>query len=98
MTLLEAERFTQAETHETLEHSTGKDVPMWVIDELLLQLTLYGLITKSADGYCWTIPLVHDTLRADPERVYRVQRLVQELPENFAAWITPYRGSAQSAL
>lgn len=96
--LLDAETFTQSETHATLERSVGKDVPMWVVDQLLLQLTLYGLITKTGEGYCWTIPLVHDTLRAEHERNYRVKRLLQELPEHFAAWITPQKDGSSSSL
>jgi hypothetical protein len=65
------------------------------MDQILLQLTLYGLITQGHGTYRWTIPLVCDTLRADPERVYRRQRLLQELPAHFAAWITPQMGGGR---
>lgn len=95
--LLEAESFTQAEAHENLERSVGKTVPLWVIDQILLQLTLYGLVTQTGGGYRWTIPLVRDTLLADTERLYRIQRLLQELPEHFAAWITPQMDSGASS-
>ena len=95
--LLEAESFTQSEAHTSLECSVRKTVPLWVIDQILLQLTLYGLVTKTGDGYHWTIPLVRNILLADVEREYRVQRLLQELPEHFAAWITPQMDSGSSA-
>jgi hypothetical protein len=96
--LLEAESFTQSEAHTSLEGSVRKTVPLWVIDQILLQLTLYGLVTKTGDGYHWTIPLVRNILLADAEREYRVQRLLQELPEHFAAWITPQMDSGSSAI
>lgn len=94
--LLESEAFTQEVTHTSLEQATERTVPLPVIQQLLLQLTLYGLVTYSDGAYRWTIPLVRDTLLADPERPYRVQRLRAELPVSFAAWITPQREGTQA--
>jgi hypothetical protein len=94
--LLEVESFTHSEAHESLERSVGRAVPLWVMGQILLQLILYGLITKTGNDYRWTIPLVRDTLLADVEREYRVQRLLQELPEHFATWITPQMDSGSS--
>ena len=87
--LLESEAFTQEAAHTCPERATDQAVPLRVIQQLLLQLTLYGLVTHTGGVYRWTIPLVRDTLLTDPERTYRVQRLRRELPESFAAWITP---------
>ena len=68
----------------------GKAIPLRVIEQTLLQLVLYGLVAESEDHYTWTIPLVRDTLLTGRDREYRVSQLLQELPKDFAAWITPH--------
>ena len=60
-----------------------------MIEQILLQLVLFGLLAESGDRYRWTIPLVRETLLAGQDRDYRVSLLLKELPADFAAWITP---------
>jgi len=68
----------------------GKEIPLRVIEQTLLQFVLYGLVAESEDHYTWTIPLVRDTLLAGRDREYRVSQLLKELPKDFVAWITPH--------
>ena len=94
--VLERDGFGLAEAHGYLEQAAGRDVPLWVIEQILLQLVLFGLLAESGDRYRWTIPLVRDTLLAGQDRDYRVSLLLKELPADFAAWITPAERSAGS--
>ncbi len=75
--------------HTPAWKAPGQTVPLRVMQQILLQLSLYGLVTQGGGAYRWTIPLLRDTLLADPARAYRVPRLLSELPASFAAWITP---------
>jgi AAA domain len=87
--ILESDEFSFAEAHGCLEQAVSKDVPLWMIEQILRQLVLYGLVAESGDRYRWTIPLVREALLASQDREYRVLQLPQELPVDFAAWITP---------
>ena len=87
--LLEADTFSLAQAHACLEQMAGREIPLRVIEQILLQLVLYGLVAESEDNYMWTIPLVRDTLLAGRDREYRVSQLLLELPKDVAAWITP---------
>jgi type II secretory pathway predicted ATPase ExeA len=87
--LLEQETFGLASAHVCLEQAAGRAEPLWTIERILLQLVLYGLVTETDDHYRWSIPLVRDTLLAGRDRAHRIDRLLQELPDDFAEWITP---------
>ena len=71
--LLAVESFTQSEAHESLERSVRKTIPLWVIDQILLQLTPYGLVTKTGNDYRWTIPLGCDTLLTNGARTLQTE-------------------------
>jgi ligand-binding sensor domain-containing protein len=87
--ILESAEFSFAQAHGCLEQAVGKSIPLRVVEQILLQLVLYGLVAESGDRYRWTIPLVRETLLAGQDREHRVSRLLRELPVGFAAWITP---------
>lgn len=89
--LLEKDRFSLAEAHVGLEQTVDRTIPLGTIEETLVQLVLYGLLVDSNDQYQWAIPLVRNTLLAEAGREHRLTRLLQELPDDFAAWITPSR-------
>ncbi len=74
-----------------LEQTTGRTIPLGTIEEILMQLMLYGLLVDANGQYQWAIPLVRDTLLDEAGRKHRLARLLQELPDDFAAWITPSR-------
>jgi hypothetical protein len=87
--LLAQDDFSLAAAHACLERTLQRAVPLWVIERILLQLVIFGLVSEFNDRYRWSIPLLRATLLAGEDRGYRVARLLQELPENFSAWITP---------
>ncbi len=85
--LLVRERFTTSEAHGVLEEAVGREVPIGVLDELLVQLVLYGFARRSGDGYEWTIPLLREALLTAPDREYRIRRRVSELGTDALAWV-----------
>jgi hypothetical protein len=87
--LLAHDDFSLAQAHACLERTLQREVPLWVIERILLQLVIFGLVTEFNDRYRWSIPLLRTTLLAGEDREYRVARLLQELPADFSAWITP---------
>ena len=57
-----------------------------MLDQLLMQLVLYGFARESDDGYEWTIPLLREALLTAADRGHRVRRLVSELGSDASAW------------
>ncbi|MCP4658928.1 MAG: hypothetical protein GY856_26245, partial [bacterium] len=84
--LLGRDRFTLAEAHGVLEEATGRNVPIGVLEALLVQLVLYGFVGEGRDGYRWTIPLLRETLLSAQDRDYRLERVIEELPADPMSW------------
>ena len=87
--LLQQDGFSLVQAHEVLENTVERAIPLWVVERILLQLVIFGLVEESAGYYQWAIPLVRNTLLSSFDLEYRVSRLVQELGDDFAIWITP---------
>ena len=85
--LLELDSFTLSEAHISLEDTVEREIPLTVLESLLLQLVLYGFVSELEDRYKWTIPLLRDCLLSGDRR-HRIARLVEELPDDPAFWPT----------
>lgn len=74
--LLERDAFTLSAGHACLEEAVGREIPLAVIEAILVQLVLYGFVAETEDRYRWTIPLLRETLLAGNDREHRVGRLL----------------------
>jgi ligand-binding sensor domain-containing protein len=91
--LLERQTFTLSKAHACLEKTVGREIPLAVLETILVQLVLYGFVVESEDRYSWTIPLLRETLLAGEDLEYRVKQLVQGLPADPSSWAMPDKAS-----
>jgi hypothetical protein len=83
--LLELDRFSAADAHQTLQRALERQVPFSIVEQALTELRVFSLLVTTNDGetaaYAWGIPLLRSILRAsEPE--YALAGLVEEMQDS----------------
>ncbi len=85
--LLEELSFSPKRLRELLEDAIQIDIPIHVLDRLLLMLVISGIIIEDGPTYRWAMPLMQDLLRESGEKNDLLKSLIPELSSDPSHWL-----------